>query len=665
MSGSTDTGADRQPGGILGRLARDRRGNTLAMMAIALIPLIGMAGSAIDTARVYYVKVRLQQACDAGVLAGRKTMDGTNFNSSAYQQAQAFFGNNFKTGMLGSQTPTFVPVKTTENQVAGTASVVVPMTLTKLMGMNPVTLSVACEAKLEIPNLDVMFVLDTTGSMTETNPGDTQNKITSLRASVLNFYDTVESAKKNGTQVRYGFVPYSSNVNVGMLLKPEWMVDEWDYQSRVADGTTTTTSNPTTDNAEYVYSYSGWNKLSGSSGSRTSAGSPENCVAPANTAKTVSTYTDWTSATGSATRTLTQVINGSNYSAKVTNGACTITETWYNDYTQRRTETRNPNPNKGKTTPGTTTTYYNWKYQQVRFNVSALKGNGATMAGGTLTLPIANNFQDRKDITWNATNACIEERQTVKQTTYGTIPTNAYDLDVDMVPTSDPATRWKPWLPKVIYARNSLTNWSVPAVRSSNQGSNSVTNPSFPNIGDFNGGYNAPCPSPAVKLTMQTKGEITSYVNNLTPGGFTHHDIGFLWGTRLLSPTGLFASENAVAGNGSDISRHLIFMTDGTTDTKIVSYDAYGLSALDQRRTNGMPTDADQNTIVANRLSALCTVAKRKNITVWVIAFGTTLDAMLSNCASDGRSFQANNAAQLNQTFSNIAAQIAKLRVAR
>ncbi len=664
MNGSAGGQHKVRAGGILSRLARDRRGNTLAMMAIALVPLVGIAGSAIDTARVYYVKVRLQQACDAGVLAGRKTMDGTDFNTDAYQQAQAFFGNNFKTGMLGSQPPSFVPVKTTENQVAGTASVVVPMTLTKMMGMAPVTLNVVCEAKLEIPNLDVMFVLDTTGSMTDTNPGDLQNKITSLRSSVLNFYDTVEAAKRTGTQVRYGFVPYSSNVNVGMLLKPEWMVDEATYQSRIPDKTTTSTST-STDNNDYVYTYGSWAKIGGTAVSTTSAGAPENCFAPASTTRTVSTYTDWSSPSGSATRTLTQVINGKAYSARVTNGTCVITTTEYSDYTQRRTETRSPNPNKGKQTTTTSTTYW-WNYQPVKVNVSSLKGSGATMAGGTLPpQQIANNFGYRSDITWNAANACIEERQTVKQTSYTTIPTAAYDLDVDMVPTSDPETRWKPWLPKMIYVRNSFTGLTSASINTNNQGSNSGTNPSYPNINDFNSAYNAPCPSPAAKLASLTRSKVESYVNGLTPGGFTHHDIGFLWGTRLLSPTGLFASENASAPNGSAISRHLIFMTDGDTDTKRISYDAYGLSAIDQRRTNGMPTDTDQNTIVANRLSALCTVAKRKNITVWVIAFGTSLSQMLSDCASDGRSFQANNAAQLNQTFSNIAAQIAKLRVSR
>ncbi|KQM41387.1 pilus assembly protein [Sphingomonas sp. Leaf10] len=223
-------GWDRaRPGGFLTRLARDRTGNTLAMMAFAMIPLIGMVGSAIDTARVFYVKVRLQQACDAGALAGRKFMNGTEFNDAARLQAQAFFANNFQAGMMASADPAFTPVKTDQGQVAATASVTVPMTLMRMFGFEPVTVRVACEAKLEIPNLDVMFVLDTTGSMTDTNAGDTADRITGLRQAVMNFYDTLDRAKKPGTLIRYGAVPYSSNVNVGMLLRPEWMVDNAYY----------------------------------------------------------------------------------------------------------------------------------------------------------------------------------------------------------------------------------------------------------------------------------------------------------------------------------------------------------------------------------------------------------------------------------------------------
>ncbi|MGT2512977.1 TadE/TadG family type IV pilus assembly protein [Sphingomonas panni] len=653
MSGSAGEQEKVRTGGILGRLARDRRGNTLAMMAIALVPLVGIAGSAIDTARVYYVKVRLQQACDAGVLAGRKFMDGTDFNANAQQQAQAFFANNFKAGMMGSQSPSFVPVRTPENQVAGTANATVPMTLMKMAGFAPVNIAVTCEAKLEIPNLDIMFVLDTTGSMGDTNPGDSANKITGLRNAVVNFYDTVEAAKKSGTQVRYGAVPYSSNVNVGMLLKPEWVADKWTYQSRKPDGTQTRT---TTDYNQWVWvGWSGYSRVSGDDGSRQWNAPAESCAAPANTLREqVVSSGKWEGPPdGRQTLKRTMKLTGSTYWAQVYRGVCTVYETWY-DGTYYREDYREKNKNYMQTT---TTTEYIWSYQPVEYDVRPLKGTGAYVSGGTISLPIANDHQYR-NITWNAASACIEERQTVKQDTYPTIPAAAYDLDVDMIPTSDPTTQWKPWLPYAIYARHGISNWETNPVS---------TTSNYQNIGDYNSnGYRlAYCPSPAQKLQVVNRSDLVTYVKNLTVGGGTYHDIGFLWGLRLISPTGLFASENATAASGGQISRHLIFMTDGQTDTGNFVYDAYGLSALDQRRTNGMPTDAQQNTIVANRLTALCDVARRKNITVWVIAFGTTLSPMLEQCAANGRAFQAANTAQLNTAFSNIAAQIAKLRVSK
>lgn len=658
MNGSTGVVAERQPGGILGRLARDRRGNTLAMMAIALVPLVGMAGSAIDTARVYYVKVRLQQACDAGALAGRKFMDGTDFNANAQQQAQAFFANNFKAGMMGSQSPTFVPLKTPANQIAATATAVVPMTLMKMAGFTPVTVNVTCEAKLEIPNLDIMFVLDTTGSMTATNNGDSANKITGLRNAVIEFYRTIESAKKNGTVIRYGAVPYSSNVNVGMLLRPEWVADRWTYQSRVANGKTSTPWS-STDNRATIQKNGSWKKTGGSSSNRITYGNPESCTAPADAStRPITSDTGWVDAgkgDGSKTRTYEQTINGTSYSAKMVGNRCEITETTWSDYKQVRTDQIVPNPDKGKTTTGTTDSY-SWVYRPYEYDVSPLKGTGTRVRGGRITQPVNNNFANR-NIDWGQDNGCIEERQTVVQSTYSTIPTGAYDLDVDMVP--DPArseTQWKPWLPGLVFARTGLTSPTTNWV---------TTDANYPNLQDNNGGTGAPCPSQARLLAPATMGDITSYVNTLRVGGSTHHDIGFLWGLRLMSLTGIFADENNAGLNGAKVSQHLIFMTDGQTETFRTTYEAYGLSMIDRRRTSGLPTNSDQDTIVANRLSALCNVARRKNITVWVIAFGTTLSPMLSSCASDGRAFEASNTAQLNTAFSNIAAQIAKLRVSR
>jgi len=57
----------RRGGGFLSRLARDSRGNTLAIVGAALIPLTAMIGSGVDMSRAYMAKTRLQSACDAKI----------------------------------------------------------------------------------------------------------------------------------------------------------------------------------------------------------------------------------------------------------------------------------------------------------------------------------------------------------------------------------------------------------------------------------------------------------------------------------------------------------------------------------------------------------------------------------------------------------------------
>src|SRR3546814_15455349 len=66
-----------------------------------------------------------------------------------------------------------------------------------------------------------------------------------------------------------------------------------------------------------------------------------------------------------------------------------------------------------------------------------------------------------------------------------------------------------------------------------------------------------------------------------------------------------------------------------------------------------------------NRFQQLCTAAKRKNITVWGVSFGTSLNSSLENCASPGKAYEAKNAASLNENFQAIARQISKLRLSQ
>ena len=138
-----------------------------------------------------------------------------------------------------------------------------------------------------------------------------------------------------------------------------------------------------------------------------------------------------------------------------------------------------------------------------------------------------------------------------------------------------------------------------------------------------------------------------------------------IWAARLISPTGIFRDNNALGPDGGPISRHIIFMTDGAIETHNFVYDAYGLSALDRRRTdpNELPDNAQQDALVDARFRAACEAAKAKGITIWTIAFGTELTDSLKSCASDTHYFMAANARELSATFSSIALDIARLRL--
>jgi Flp pilus assembly protein TadG len=595
-------GRGLKPPGIFARLAGDVRANTLAIMAAAMIPLIGMVGGAVDLSRMYIVKTRLQHACDAGALAGRKAMGGGTWaQSNGYpgKAAKQFFEANISQAAYGA-TSVASAYKESAGKVTGTASAVVPMTLMRVFNFDSETITVTCDAEMRLPNTDVMFVLDTTGSMASTAGSDNVTKIAALKLAVKCFYEIVARLDTDATcttgnpsggtgdqvQIRFGFVPYAVNANVGRLLKPAWMADTWTYQSRRI--------------------YSG------------------------------GTYTPWSSYTSYGTYRCNSVPANSEtvqYRATPTS--------WGNCAVERRTRSMTP---------------VTWEYGPVEQNVSALKNGNGWKA--SLTAPIGNNGTG-KTVNWPG---CIEERKTVPTSPFTSITGYMLDLDIDSVPTSNPDTQWKPLLPDLIYTRQSSGNdtgtgkWSRAVVQTT---------------GNFTNTSSRSCPTAARKLqTWDNASAFSSYVDSLTPAGNTYHDIGILWGARLLSPTGIFASENAYTPKGGEIERHLIFMTDGDTQATPSDYNAYGIPWFDRRQTpeSTTPTEAMLETQINARFAALCTAVKNKNITLWVISFGsmtTETRNRLQACATSGRYFSANDAAALQATFKSIADQISQLRLTK
>ena len=589
----------RGRGRSLGRLAFDTAGNTLVIVAAALMPLTALAGSAVDMARLYVVKVRLQQACDAGALAGRKFMVDSTFDANAQTQAQNFFKNNFQQGWFSTRSVSFTPQTTVDGQISGTATATVPMVVMQAFGQQAVTLNVNCQARLEVADVDVMFVLDTTGSMacaaSESSCSQTQiaystpsgtryylqekstSKIVALRQAVNDFYTTLTSAADASTHLRFGFVPYTSTVNVGYIIPSSHMITgNYTYQSRHPNGEGQSTSNYTANNV----SQTACNQNPGTYNySRTPA-----TGLPATSRRS----TNWSS-------------NGG--------GKCSYSETTYAQ---------------------------SWRYQQESVDVTNF------VAGLAVTNPAMT------DGSKNIWQGCIEERPTTASTSFS-LSALPSDLDIDLAPTSY-ATRWRPMWPELIYARSSTPQDTT------------ATNSSPASTANMQSGY-VTCGQQAQRLRTMTASEVSSYVNSLHVIGGTYHDVGMLWGSRFISPTGPYATDTAAWPNRNPPNRNIVFMTDGDMAPNMTIYGLYGYEQLDGRV--GATSQTDQKDRHNARFSTICEEAKSKNITIWVVAYAQTMTTELQNCASPNKAFYAADDTALKNAFKTIASQIAELRLSK
>ncbi|MEG3122635.1 TadE/TadG family type IV pilus assembly protein [Sphingomonas sp. GB1N7] len=628
---------------FFGRLKRDIGGNTLAMMAIALVPLSALAGSAVDMGRLYVVKVRLQQACDAGVLAGRKNMvsSGSTLDAASYDQAKAFFVNNFREGWLNTTAVAFAPSKTSDNQVSGTATATVPMSIMKMFKMPDVTLNLTCEARYDVADTDIMFVLDTTGSMsclpqdstsacstyvgnagttTYTKPADgtasgnlsvggypgstgyyvpekSGSRIAALRAAVLSFYDTMVNTADPTTNVRYGFVTYTSTVNAGRAImdrSPAYMVggsgsQTWNYQSRKLNGENASTSTATYNNT-----------------------SSSTCNGYAQPRTPATGYDNSTGSPGPKATMVTSSRSGT---------TCTVV----------------------------TTTYLpKWTYAQYPFDVSGY------VAGGVVDDPTKVNTATSR---WAG---CIEERDTTAGASSFATANLPPDLDPDLIPTSATSTRWRPMWPDIIYDRYYDPD--------STNGDDTTNRPSLGSASRLQAGY-VSCGKPVQRLKVMARADVSAYVNapDFRAIGGTYHDTGMIWGTRMLSPNGIFASDTAPWAGRQDPNRVLIFMTDGDMAPNINIYGMYALEQFDKRVTNGDYNDATTYQNYHNqRFLAECSKAKSLGIDVWVVAVGQAVTTQLTACASSPtQAVYAGTSSDVSAAFANIAKHVGALRISK
>jgi len=643
--GTDPMGREKQANmSFMRRLLHDKTANMLAIGAAAVVPIVAMVGSGLDMSRAFLVQSRMQQACDSATLAARKKLSATEtvggvISDDVQDIANDFFAANFSEGSYGSENLDFTLTAGTATRMDGTATADLPTALMQVVGFDQFDIEVNCSAELNLPNIDVMLVLDLSSSMF------TNNRIGSLKQAVLAFYDEVHAVKPPNARIRIGVVPYSGNVNVGRVLfdaNPAWIADRWNYQTREAVFSTVTTPGQPEREERYFngdelipQSQASW----GVSGASTRW--PTNTPAANTQCSALETSGSSTYTVGAERWVITSdtyLPNNFTTGAAASRGACRVRVQKF-----RRL---------AATPPTESLVFSHYLHRQRELDTSQYKRFVSASTNTGVQGAAVNS-------TWNG---CIEERQTVAQANWPEVPAAALDLDFNTVPTAaNPATQWKPQWRQASFPRTSRTT-QLPAEWTTTTNVNSYVN-------------DAACPSPARKMReyplfgTNRNTDFETYINSLTPAGGTMHDIGMIWGARFLTPNGLFSAENASAPNGDPIRRYIVFMSDGEMGADPANYIAYGHPNMDGRflgfRGAGQRWSEEDLAAVHNRrLRALCESIKNQNVTVFTIMFDLRQNEFTRGCASgEERAYEAAGAAELVATFREIAGNVAELRL--
>lgn len=167
--------------------------------------LVGSVGVSVDMAQSYLVKQRLSHALDAAALAAA-SMASTD-EQEIEQSILDFVEMNYPAEKIGAAYDIEASVDGSELTVSAKARL--DTSFMRIFGYDYVTVSSQTVVQREVRGLEVVLVLDNTGSMA------TNDNIDALKEASESFVNILFERAGDPEDVRIGIVPYSNSVRVG------------------------------------------------------------------------------------------------------------------------------------------------------------------------------------------------------------------------------------------------------------------------------------------------------------------------------------------------------------------------------------------------------------------------------------------------------------------
>jgi Flp pilus assembly protein TadG len=196
-----------------------RKGNAAIMFALALIPIVGVTGAAVDYSLANSNRSSMQKALDSTALALAKLMPLTQaqLDTQGWQIFQASLGSiriDLQPGDLRITTPGI-------GKLVLDVSGQYQPSISTVIGITSFPVGAHAEVTWGIKKLEVALALDNTGSMAS------NNKMTELKKAAHNLLNTLEKAAKNPGDVKVSIIPFHVQTKVGTAhINAGWL--RWD-----------------------------------------------------------------------------------------------------------------------------------------------------------------------------------------------------------------------------------------------------------------------------------------------------------------------------------------------------------------------------------------------------------------------------------------------------
>ncbi len=207
---------------------RDDKGNVAIIFALALLPIIGFIGSAIDYSRANHLRSAMQAALDSTTLMLSK--DAASLSAAQLtEKANAYFNALYQHGDVANIqiTATYTPNGPDGTTVKVDGNGTIATTFLKVVGYPTIPFSSTATATWGNSRLRVALALDNTGSMAF------DGKMVALKSAAKNLIDQLAALAKTPGDVYVSLVPFAKDVNVGSSnFNQNWLVwDDWEQQT--------------------------------------------------------------------------------------------------------------------------------------------------------------------------------------------------------------------------------------------------------------------------------------------------------------------------------------------------------------------------------------------------------------------------------------------------